>query len=414
MKELVIQQFWDAKMVFGKQLKTTENRSIVIRNFGILNHAQGPDFLEAEVEIDGIHNYGAVEIHVNASEWFKHNHQKDEKYNSVILHVVWKNDKKAVDKSGRILPVLALSDYFTEKELQNSQLSKMQNVEFTCQMFHHQIPISDKYHQLTFAQSERWNRKAEEVIVNHHKFKGDWQKVIMVQFAKYWVDSQNRNSMIWLAENSNTNRMKRFSHHEMLAYWLGRSQMKFENLVAHSKHSKIVETYIFLQRKFEIETPNLNWYFGKIRPNAFPNIRLWQWAQWLSKNECNLSTWLELKSYEELVEALSASSEWINPKSNQTEIIINGMQHIQQLIINAVVPVWLAYGEIHQNKAFAEHSIQILERISPETNNITKKMNWLSIVNYSAKNSQQLMAKYEYYCKPKICLECMIGQNFLK
>jgi hypothetical protein len=252
------------------------------------------------------------------------------------------------------------------------------------------------------------------VLLNHHKFKGDWQKVIMVQFAKYWVDSQNRNSMIWLAENSNTNRMKRFSHHEMLAYWLGRSQMKFENLVAHSKHSKIIETYIFLQRKFEIETPNLNWYFGKIRPNAFPNIRLWQWSQWLSKNECDLSSWLALKSYEELVEELSTSSEWINPMSNHSEIIINGMQHIQQLIINAVIPIWLAYGEIHQNKAFAEHSIQILERISPEVNSITRKMNWLSIMNVSAKNSQQLMAQYEHYCKPKKCLECIIGQSFSK
>ena len=62
MIELVIQHFWNAKMVFGKTLKTTENQSIIIRNFGTLNHAQGPDFLEAEIEIDGIKNYGAVEI----------------------------------------------------------------------------------------------------------------------------------------------------------------------------------------------------------------------------------------------------------------------------------------------------------------------------------------------------------------
>jgi hypothetical protein len=413
-KEIVLQQFWNAKMVFGKQLKTTENKTIIILNFGTLNNAQGPDFLEAEVEIDGVRNYGAIEIHVNASEWFKHNHHHDEKYNAVILHVIWANDKIARDKSGRILPILELKKYFTEKELQNSQLVKMQNVEFPCQQFHHQILLSDKYQQLTFAQAERWNRKAEEVIINHHKFKGDWQKVILVQFAKYWVDSQNRNSMIWLAENSVISRMQRFSHNEMLAYWLGRSQIKFENQVTRSKEIKIIETYVFLQRKFDIETPKLNWYFGKIRPNAFPNIRLWQWAQWLMKNECNLSKWLALKSYEELIEELSTSSEWINSKSKETEIIINGMQHIQQLIINAVVPIWLAYGKIHHNQTFADHGIQILERISPETNNITRKMNWLSIMNYSAKNSQQLMAQYEHYCKPKKCLECIIGQNFLK
>ena len=414
MKEIVIQQFWDAKMVFGKQLKTSENQSIIILNFGKLNHAQGPDFLEAEVEIDGIRNYGAIEIHVNASDWFKHKHESDEKYTSVILHVVWKNDSKAIDKMGRILPILELQNYFTKKELQNSQIITSLNGEFPCQQFQNKVLLSDKYQQLSFAQSERWNRKADEVIVNHHKFKGDWQKVIMVQFAKYWVDAQNRNSMIWLAEHSEISRMQRFSHHEMLAYWLGRSQIKYDNQVVQSKESKLIETYVFLQRKFDIETPKLNWYFGKIRPNAFPNIRLWQWAQWLSKNECNLSNWLELTSYEELVEALSTSSEWINPKTQEPEIIINGMQHIQQLIINAVIPIWLAYGKIHHNQTFADHGIQILERISPEINNITRKMNWLNIMNYSAKNSQQLMAQYEHYCKPKKCLECMIGQTILR
>ena len=414
MKELVIQQFWNAKMVFGKQLKTTKNQSIVILNFGKLNHAQGPDFLEAEVEIDGVRNYGAIEIHVDASDWFKHKHESDEKYTSVILHVVWKNDKDAFDKTGRILPILELRNYFTKKELQNSQFISTLNGEFPCQQFQNKVLLSDKYQQLTFAQAERWNRKADEVIVNHHKFKGDWQKTIMVQFAKYWVDAQNRESMIWLAEHSELNRMQRFSHHEMLAYWLGRSQLKLDNQVVQSKESKLIETYVFLQRKFDIETPKLNWYFGKVRPNAFPNVRIWQWAQWLIQNECNLSHWLELKSYEELVKALGASSEWINHKSNETEIVINGMQHIQQLIINAVIPIWLAYGKIHHNQTITDHSFQILERISPETNSITRKMNWFMIMNDSAKNSQQLMAQFEHFCKPKKCLECMIGQTILR
>jgi hypothetical protein len=100
--------------------------------------------------------------------------------------------------------------------------------------------------------------------------------------------------------------------------------------------------------------------------------------------------------------------------NQEPEIIINGMQHIQQLIINAVVPIWLAYGKIHHNQSFTDYGFQILERISPETNKITRKMNWLNIMNFSAKNSQQLMAQYEHYCKPKKCLECMIGQTILR
>lgn len=410
MKELIIQQFWDAKMVYGKPLKTTQNQSIIILNFGKLNHAQGPDFLEAEVEIDGVRNYGSIEIHVDASDWFKHKHESDEKYTSVILHVVWKNDGTAYDKTGRILPILELQQYFSLKELQNSQIINTLNGEFPCRQFQNKVSLSDKYQQLTFAQSERWKRKAEEVIVNHHKFKGDWQKTIMVQFAKYWVDTQNRESMIWLAEHTEINRLQRFSQHEMLAYWFGRSQLQYN----YSTDTKLIENYIFLQRKFDIQTPKLQWFYGKVRPNAFPNVRMWQWAQWLIQNECKLSHWLDLKNYPQLIDELSTFSEWINPNSKEIENLINGKQHIQQLIINAVIPIWLAYGKIHQNQAITEHSFQILECIHPETNNITRKMKWLMVINQSAKNSQQLMAQYVHFCKPKKCLECMIGQTILK
>jgi len=53
-KEDVIQQFWKSKLALGKALKTTQNQSIVIRNFGQLNLGQGPDFSGAEIEIDNV------------------------------------------------------------------------------------------------------------------------------------------------------------------------------------------------------------------------------------------------------------------------------------------------------------------------------------------------------------------------
>lgn len=413
-KEIIIQQFWDAKFAITKHLKTTENQPIIIHNFGTLNHAQGPDFLEASIEINGIIHHGAVEIHVKASEWFLHQHQNDEKYNSVVLHVVWKNDEIVTDKTGRLIPVLELKQFFTEKDLHKSQEIIALNGEFPCQFFQKNVPFSEKYQQLTFAYAERLNRKTEDILLLHHKFKGDWQKVIMVQFSKYWMDHQNRNSMIWLAENTSIRRLQRFSKSEMLAYWLGRSQISISRLFKPIEKSNLVENYIFLKRKFEIETPNLPWYFGKIRPSAFPNIRLWQWALWLSKQDSLLSHWLEPKSYLQLIEQLSSSSQYYPNNSEHVELVLNGSQHIQQLIINAVIPIWVTYGKLHHNQQITEHALEILDQIVPENNRITRKMEWLTVMNQSAKHSQQLMAQYECFCKKKKCLECMIGQSYLK
>ena len=55
---------------------------------------------------------GAVEVHVLASDWFRHGHHLDPAYTKVLLHVVWQNDlgtPTVVDASGREIPQLVLS-----------------------------------------------------------------------------------------------------------------------------------------------------------------------------------------------------------------------------------------------------------------------------------------------------------------
>jgi len=52
--------------------------------------------------------YGDIEIHINASDWIKHKHQNNKRYNSVILHVVWKNDQDIRNYNGELIPCLEL------------------------------------------------------------------------------------------------------------------------------------------------------------------------------------------------------------------------------------------------------------------------------------------------------------------
>ena len=59
---------------------------------------------------------GAVEVHVMASDWFRHGHDRDPAYTKVLLHVVWDNDlgtQTVVDASGREIPQLVLSTALT-------------------------------------------------------------------------------------------------------------------------------------------------------------------------------------------------------------------------------------------------------------------------------------------------------------
>ena len=59
---------------------------------GQYNTNQGPDFSDAKIKIGKTTWAGTVELHIKTSDWKKHNHQHDNNYKNVILHVVWEDD----------------------------------------------------------------------------------------------------------------------------------------------------------------------------------------------------------------------------------------------------------------------------------------------------------------------------------
>lgn len=413
MKEEILQHFWNAKSAVVKPLKTENNLPIIVRNFGLLNEGQGPDFTEAEVEIDGIIFHGAIEIHVDSKNWFDHQHHLDEKYTQVVLHVVWEFKQDVYDLNQRIIPTLALKNFFSLKDLQISQNHFHQNGEFPCHYFHEKVLVSEKYQQLVFAQSKRWQRKVDEVLLKHFEYKGNWQQVILFQFAKYWMDQQNRQSMLQLVSKVDVFRLQKMTEPELCAFWIGQSGLPIDHLFEKDFSHKLWTNFLFLKHKFQLKEHQLRWYFGKVRPNAFPDLRILQWSNWLSKQQCNLTQWLKPFEYHELIDKLTVAVTIQNSLSSNHENNSNGIQHVNQLIINAVVPIWMAYGTYHGNQSLIEHAMYILEQVPPENNKIVKKMDWLNIFNRSAKHSQQLIAQNEIFCKQKKCMECLIGQSYL-
>ena len=110
MKEELLHHIWKTKRIDFSDLKTTEGEIIKIQNFGVHNHNAGPDFLEAKATIGTTQWVGHIEIHINASDWIQHKHQKDKAYNNVILHVVYNNDKTIVNENGETIPTLEIKD----------------------------------------------------------------------------------------------------------------------------------------------------------------------------------------------------------------------------------------------------------------------------------------------------------------
>ena len=104
MTERLLQFIWQFQYFTKSELSTTAGELIQIIYPGQYNTNQGPDFGDAKIKIGKTTWAGTVELHINTSDWTKHNHQQDKNYNNVILHVVWKDDK-----AGNNVPVLELN-----------------------------------------------------------------------------------------------------------------------------------------------------------------------------------------------------------------------------------------------------------------------------------------------------------------
>lgn len=68
--------------------KTAGGRRLQILSPGRINHNEGPDFLEIAMMIDGSIVVGDAEFHKRSSDWNAHNHQSDDRYKNVVLHIV--------------------------------------------------------------------------------------------------------------------------------------------------------------------------------------------------------------------------------------------------------------------------------------------------------------------------------------
>lgn len=85
--EIEMQARWFAGE-FGREFRTTDGRTARIIQFGEWNHADGPDFVRAAVQIDSDEiEQGAIELDPRADDWERHGHSTNPAYDDVRLHV---------------------------------------------------------------------------------------------------------------------------------------------------------------------------------------------------------------------------------------------------------------------------------------------------------------------------------------
>ena len=87
LSEMEVQSLW-AVGLFGSEWESEQHDHVSILDFGEWNRSAGPDFLFAEIKINGRLVRGDIEIDPHAQDWEQHGHGANPRFNNVILHVV--------------------------------------------------------------------------------------------------------------------------------------------------------------------------------------------------------------------------------------------------------------------------------------------------------------------------------------
>jgi hypothetical protein len=91
-----------------------------------------------------------------------------------------------------------------------------------------------------------------------------------------------------------------------------------------------------------------------------------------------------------------------------------GQQFINNLLINAVLPVLYAYAVHHQNTVLQEKALDWLMQIPAENNRIIRLWKQAHVHAQHAFDTQALLQLQKMYCLQRNCLACAIGTAILR
>lgn len=140
------------------------------------------DFFNAKISIDGRIWAGNVEIHFRASDWHRHGHSSDSAYDSVVLHVVDRDDAVIRRSDGQIIPQMRMP-CSPDLHLKYGALVGAADRDIPCAGAIKDMPsvyITDWMSTLGF---ERLYAKAERLEEMRRRFGGDWEQAVYISVA---------------------------------------------------------------------------------------------------------------------------------------------------------------------------------------------------------------------------------------
>ena len=416
-----MQYVWKHRLWRSEDMVTNTGKKVRVVDPGLLNTDAGPDFFNAKIEIDGHMWVGNVEMHYRATDWKRHHHDSDKAYDSVILHVVAKDDAPVRRTNGELIPqlVLEVSPQF------NADYASLvgATIEVPCATKIKQVPhltIVEWVEGLAF---ERLHGKVERIHQLLDSFNGSWEDVCYVTLARNFGFGINNDAFERLARRTPLRLLGKHSDSvlQIEALLFGQAGMlDAQKPGMDSYYNQLCTEYAFLSNKFQL-TPmeKESWKLFRIRPQNFPYRRIAMLAQFIEGGFRMMNRILEAEGEKEMraLFEVELSGYWTKHytfgKPNERATATLSRSSIDIILINTVAPLLYAYGELTGNYEMTDKAIKLLEDLRAESNSIVSHFVAYGIDCPDALTSQALVQLKREYCDARKCIYCKIGHHLL-
>lgn len=422
MKEELLHFIWRTKQFIHFPLQTTSEEEITIIQAGTYNTNAGPDFLNAKIRIGQEVWAGHIEMHLQSSDWIKHQHQKDAAYQNVILHVVLEEDIVIKNASGAIIPCVVLKKHIPKRL--KGKYQEMLQVEnwIACQSTLPNIPKERIGFWLDRMVIERLEEKTNQLLQRLKENQFDWETSLYHSLGYSFGLKVNADAFEALMQSIPLNIIGKHQNSllQLEALLFGQAGMLEDNF-EEAYPNKLKKEYQFLKHKYQLQSIVIPWKFMRLRPANFPSIRIAQMAAFLFQTRHLFSKILaahavkELENLFDLQISLYWKTHYRLDKASKKRAKKAGIQFRRNVIINSFIPFLFAYAKARQLPQYQEKALSFLSEIPCEKNALVRRFEAIGMPKVdSAYQSQALLQLKKRYCDMQQCLSCAIGHEVLK
>lgn len=417
-----MQFVWQHRLGVDTNTLTADGRRVRIIDQGRLNTDAGPDFFNASVQIGDETWAGNVEIHVRASDWYRHHHDTDPAYDSVILHVVQHDDAPVYRKNGTVIPQMVMHCSPDAAKRCNMLLNHAPTT-LPCVNTIKSLPHIYHTDWLTALAMERLYKKSTRILDIVAQTGGHWEGAAYVTLARGLGFGLNSEPFETLAKNLPLKFLNR--HHDELqtveALLFGQAKLIPDPSDGENTYAtRLRMEFDFMARKFGLSPVPLSWKMARTRPQNFPHRRLALLAQMIHQGFYLVGKLDDARTIDDMrgLFNVELTGFWTN---NYTFARKGGgctpralsRASIDTLIINVAIPLLHARATSRGDLDGMSRCAELLEQLGSEENSIVRLFAEAGVESTDAFTSQALIELRREYCEKKKCIYCRFGHRML-